>query len=189
MRRPIVRLACLVPLLAALPAAADCIVAPGLPGGGLTMSCDGSPPNPSPGPLDGTGQDDDFSFVDGFLLDTPPGFPAVDLEAGDDEIFLGDGADLGGVLDGGLGDDELTFGQTLAPAACAAAIAELGASDPAAGSIVIAGILYEWVGFETLTPDFVCLAVTEVPALSWPGLLALALLLAGLGAGVLRTRP
>ena len=189
MRRSIVRLACFVPLLAAVPAAADCIIAPGLPGFGIAISCDGSPPNPWPSSVDGTPEGDSISLGDGFaLVPPPPGLPAVELFAGDDELLIGDGVVLPGPVDGGDGVDELIFLHTLSPAACAAAIAELAAADPAAGSITLGGLLYEWSDFETLTPAFDCLTLTEVPALSWHGLLALGLLLGVLGVGVLRLR-
>lgn len=190
MRRRIVLAVVLVfpVLLAAAPAAADCIVAPGVPGGGLAMSCDGSPPNPLHAVLSGSSNDDDISMDDGFALDTAPGFPSVDLREGDDAVSVGDGVVLAGHLEGGPGDDELIFTQTLPPADCAAAIAAVEAADPAGGSITIEGLVYEWSGFETLTPAFDCLTVTEVPALSWRGLLALGLLLAALGVGVLRAR-
>lgn len=189
MRRGITMSASLVAvLLVAAPAAADCIVAPGLPGGGLTMSCDGSPPNPLHSILSGSSNDDDIVMDDGFALDTAPGSPSVDLREGDDTVSVGDGVVLAGHLEGGPGVDELIFTQSLAPADCAAAIAAVEAADPAAGSITIEGLVYEWSGFETLTPAFDCLTVTEVPALSWRGLLALGLLLAALGVGVLRAR-
>jgi hypothetical protein len=176
-------------LLSPPPAAADCLVAPGVPGGGVTMSCDGSPPNPLHAILSGSSNDDDIGMDDGFALDTAPGFPSVDVGDGDDVVAVGDGVILAGHIEGGPGVDELIFGQTLAPAACAAAIAELEAADPAAGSITIEGLVYAWSGFETLTPAFECLPITDVPALSWRGLLALGLLLAVLGIGVLRARP
>ncbi|HEX6203513.1 MAG TPA: hypothetical protein VF100_10960 [Thermoanaerobaculia bacterium] len=176
-------------LLSAAPAAADCLVAPGLPGGGVTMSCDGSPPNPLHAILSGSPNDDEIGMDDGFALDTAPGFPSVDVGEGDDLVSVGEGVVLAGPIEGGPGDDELSFTQTLAPADCAAAIAAVEAADPAAGSITIEGLVYEWSGFETLTPAFDCLPITDVPALSWRGLLALGLLLAALGVGVLRARP
>jgi hypothetical protein len=189
MRRGIVISAALVPvLLLALPAAADCLVAPGLPGGGLTMQCDGSPPNPQHAILSGSEHDDSIGMHDGFALDTPPGFPSVDVGEGNDAVAVGDGVVLSGHIEGGAGVDELIFTQTLAAADCVAAIEELVTADPAAGSITIAGLVYAWSGFETLTPAFDCLPLTEVPALSPPGLLALGLLLAALGVGVLRAR-
>ena len=173
--------------LPAVPAAAACIAAPGLPGGGVAISCDGSPPNPVPA-ISGTDAGDSVSLDDGAAIDASPGFPSVDLGDGDDAIGIGDGVVLAGPVDGGPGDDELVFFATLGPAECSAAIAAIEAADPAAGSITIEGLVYEWSGFETLTPAFECLPITDVPALSWRGLLALGLLLAVLGIGVLRAR-
>lgn len=283
-------LAATVGVAGTAPAAADCIVAPGLPGSGLVMSCDGDPPNVLVAPIVTTSQPDSIFLGSGAGMDTAGPVAIVLLEGddalgligidgpddvidhrdgtstavqlgtngvktvrvegkrilsaaggidagagasttldvsgatlttvleaflggsgddvvtivdstiestghpvavggggGDDVITVGEGAAVEGRIEGDGGHDELVFAHRLDPATCGVLAAELAAADPAAGSIEIDGLVYEWAELEALTPAFEC-ALVEIPTSSPGGIALLALLLAACGARALRLR-
>ena len=138
------------------------------------------------GPAVQGGSGDDRIVIVASALTATVGAVAVDGGGGDDVISVGGGAAVAGRIEGGPGDDELAFTHVLDAGSCADLRRELAAADPAGGSIEVARLVYEWAGLETLSAT--C-GLVEVPAFSPGGLAALALLLAALGLGVLRSRP
>lgn len=132
------------------------------------------------------GDDDQVTIVRSTLVAS--GADAVDGEAGNDIVRIGDEVDLTGLLSGGPDFDELVFQQTVSASDCATLEAELALLDPAGDSITIDGYFFQWEDFEVLTADFACPSVLEVPATSTAGRVGLAALLALLALWVIAHR-
>lgn len=121
-----------------------------------------------------------------------PDHVAVQLDIGNDQLTLGNGAVIvgneDGLLDGGDGTDTLVFAMTVPQSDLAAVQAAIAAASPAGDSITINGLTYTWEDFETLVDQVEAeLSVTGIPALGLPGMVLLALILASVGVFLLRS--
>ncbi|MEM1111921.1 MAG: hypothetical protein AAGI11_08435 [Pseudomonadota bacterium] len=104
---------------------------------------------------------------------------------GDDVITVGDGAVIQGLISGDSGSgspqpgtDTLRFIHSVPMGEAAGICANLAAADPAAGSITINGLSYEWILFETIECDLAEVAPASVPTMTkaWLAVLMLGIL-------------
>ncbi len=75
---------------------------------------------------------------------------AIETDSGDDTVKLGTGAIILGLIDGGTNIDTLIFEMSVLSNQVGAICAQLEAANPAAGSIEINGLFYEWEDFEII---------------------------------------
>jgi hypothetical protein len=156
------------------------------------------------GSLTSTGEDvidtdegDDVVSIRNATLTTQdePGHVAINLDSGDDQLTLGDGAviqgNVEGLIEGGDDTDTLIFAMTVPEGDLAAVQAAIAAANPAGDSLTINGETYTWQNFESLVDQVEAQSpgAPEIPALGVPGLVLLALLLVGAGALLMRSRP
>jgi len=111
---------------------------------------------------------------------------AIETDSGDDSVTLRSGAVILGLIDGGSDIDILIFEMSVPGGQVAAICAELESLDPAAGSITIDGLFYEWEDFEFIQCNLN--AVDSVPTLSEWGLIAMASILGIIGFIIARRR-
>lgn len=105
-----------------------------------------------------------------------------------DTVTLGSGADIRGDISGGDNIDTLIFTMQVPTNRIAAICAELEAANPAAGSIVINNLFYEWEEFEFIECNIAGGFISPVPTLSQWGLIAMAGVLGIVGYLVMRRR-
>lgn len=113
---------------------------------------------------------------------------AIETDSGDDTVMLGTGANILGLIDGGADIDTLIFQMAVPNRQVSLICSQLQTADPAAGSIVINGLFYEWEDFEFIECNISGGFASPVPTLSEWGLISMASILGIIGFIVARRR-
>ena len=135
-----------------------------------------------------TANQDDMVTITDSIITAGPGFFAVDLGNDNDMLTLNTGADLRGGIDCRDGIDTLVFAMEVPTDEVGAITEELELLNPAAGSITINGLFYEWQNCEEIVASLQPGFATSVPTLSQWGLIAMAGILGIVGFMVIRRR-
>lgn len=116
-----------------------------------------------------------------------PSANAIELNSGDDTLTLGSGANIVGQIDGRDDTDTLVFAMEVPAMELAAVQAAIAGADPAGDTLMINGLTYTFINFESLIDNVtVPTNVLEVPTLSPNSIALFGLLLGCAGWLVLR---
>ena len=137
--------------------------------------------------------DDELSVVNsriaGFTMNQPIPF-AITMGDGINTVRLGNLAQIEGLIrcNESTDTDTIVFEMAVPSDEVDAVNAEIATKNPAGDSIVINGLLYQWIDCDELVPQVVGGFSTSVPTLSQWGLIAMAGILGIVGLMVIRRR-